>query len=136
MVGPLARQAQVDMMVDSGKSTACAPADRLRLRQVLLKLLKDAPVEQLNDAVQTVAAGGHLPGLGHPPGPVPRDALRIIELYRQNIKRKLQLDGHASLIRYGVERAAYPESVTEGRSAQAPARTSHSWHSESGRLND
>jgi hypothetical protein len=61
-----------------------------------------------------------------------------IESHRQNIKRKLQLDGHAALIKYAVERATYPESGTDRSSAQPLGRTSQalSRRGDGARLND
>jgi DNA-binding NarL/FixJ family response regulator len=64
-------------------------------------------------------------------------SLRTVESHRQNIKRKLQLDGHASLIKYAVEHGAYPESAGES-TVGLPRRPSSSLdiaHTNSMRLN-
>jgi len=64
-------------------------------------------------------------------------SLRTIESHRQSIKRKLQIDGHAALIKYAVERAAYPDGIGEsGCGVQPSAAAFHTLRNEGTRLSN
>ncbi len=98
-------------------------------------VLKDAPAQEIIDAIQAVAAGGHYLsaalsqrlrrasaeqpllspregeilaalGRGESSKQIARAlglSVRTVETHRQNIKRKLNLEGQAELIKYAVE---------------------------------